>query len=47
MIPEPNFPVKPREFVGRRLQLEAFRDALRQALRPAEPLRSPCWANGA
>jgi hypothetical protein len=30
MIPEPNFPVRPDEFIGRKLQIEAFRHALRQ-----------------
>ncbi len=32
MIPEPNFPAKPDEFVGRKPQLEAFRQALRQGI---------------
>jgi|SRR5215472_7164961 len=32
MRPEPNFPVRPDEFVGRRQQIEAFREALRQGL---------------
>jgi hypothetical protein len=32
MLPEPNFPVRPDEFVGRRFQIEAFRHALRQGL---------------
>ncbi len=30
VIPEPNFPAKPDQFVGRKPQLEAFRQALRQ-----------------
>ena len=30
MIPEPNFPAKPEEFVGRKPQIEAFRRALQQ-----------------
>ena len=41
MIPEPNFPVKPREFVGRRLQIEAFRNALRQGMATG---RTPSFA---
>lgn len=41
MIPEPNFPVKPREFVGRRLQIEAFRHALRQGIATG---RTPSFA---
>jgi hypothetical protein len=32
MRPEPNFPVKPDQFVGRRQHIEAFRDALQQGL---------------
>lgn len=32
MLPEPNFPVKPDEFVGRRLQIDVFRHALQQGL---------------
>lgn len=32
MIPEPNFPVKPQAFIGRRAQIEGFRQALRQGL---------------
>ncbi len=32
VIPEPNFPVKPDEFIGRRHQVEAFQDALRQGI---------------
>jgi hypothetical protein len=32
MIPEPNFPAKPEEFVGRKPQIEAFRRALEQGL---------------
>ena len=32
MLPEPNFPVKPDEFVGRRQQIKVFREALRQGL---------------
>jgi hypothetical protein len=32
MLPEPNFPVRPDEFVGRRQQIEAFREALQQGL---------------
>jgi len=32
MRPEPNFPVRPDEFVGRRQQIEAFREALQQGL---------------
>jgi len=32
VIPEPNFPAKPEEFVGRRLQIEAFRRVLQQGL---------------
>ena len=32
MLPEPNFPVRPYEFVGRRQQIDVFRQALRQGL---------------
>jgi predicted ATP-dependent serine protease len=32
MLPEPNFPVRPDEFVGRRPQIEVFRQALQQGL---------------
>jgi hypothetical protein len=32
VIPESNFPAKPDEFVGRKPQLEAFRQALRQGI---------------
>jgi hypothetical protein len=32
MRPEPNFPVRPDEFVGRRHHIEAFREALQQGL---------------
>src|SRR5256884_8821153 len=32
MRPEPNFPVRPDEFVGRRQHIEAFREALQQGL---------------
>src|SRR6266550_2518087 len=32
MHPEPNFPVRPDEFVGRSHHIEAFREALRQGL---------------
>lgn len=32
MRPEPNFPAKPDQFVGRRQQIEVFRDALQQGL---------------
>lgn len=41
MIPEPNFPAKPDEFVGRRPQIEMFRRALQQGL---ETGRSPSFA---
>ncbi len=41
MIPEPNFPAKPDEFVGRRLQIEAFRRALQQGLATG---RTPSFA---
>lgn len=41
MIPEPNFPVKPNEFVGRKLQIEAFRQALRQGITTG---RTPSFA---
>lgn len=33
MIPEPNFPAKPEDFVGRELQIESFRQALHKGLR--------------
>jgi hypothetical protein len=29
MLPEPNFPVRPERFIGRRPQIEAFEEALR------------------
>src|SRR6267378_5292002 len=32
MLPEPNFPVRPDEFVGRKQHIEAFRYALEQGL---------------
>ena len=32
MLPEPNFPVRPDEFVGRKQQIEEFRQALQQGL---------------
>jgi len=32
MLPEPNFPVRPNEFVGRRREIDTFREALRQGL---------------
>lgn len=32
MVPEPNFPVKPDEFIGRRQQIEMFRRALQMGL---------------
>ena len=41
MIPEPNFPAKPDEFVGRKPQLEAFRQALRQGIATG---RTPSFA---
>jgi hypothetical protein len=41
VIPEPNFPVKPDEFVGRRPQVEAFRQALRQGMATG---RTPSFA---
>ena len=41
MIPEPNFPAKPDEFVGRTLQIEAFRRALHQG---RETGRTPSFA---
>jgi AAA ATPase domain len=41
VIPEPNFPAKPEEFVGRRFQIEAFRRALRQGLATG---RTPSFA---
>ena len=28
MLPEPNFPVKPNEFIGRQVHLNAFAEAL-------------------
>jgi len=40
-MPEPNFPVKPEEFVGRRPQIEAFRRALEQGLATG---RTPSFA---
>lgn len=47
MIPEPNFPAKPEEFVGRKLQIEAFRRALQQGWKRAELRPSPFWEIGA
>ena len=41
MIPEPNFPAKPEDFVGRKLQIEAFRRALEQGLKAG---RTPSFA---
>ena len=41
VIPEPNFPAKPDEFVGRKPQLEAFRQALRQGIATG---RTPSFA---
>lgn len=41
MIPEPNFPAKPEEFVGRKLQIEAFRRALQQGIATG---RTPSFA---
>lgn len=32
MLSEPNFPIRPGEFVGRRQQIEIFRQALQQGL---------------
>ena len=32
VLPEPNFPARPDEFVGRTRQIELFRQALRQGL---------------
>lgn len=32
MIPEPNFPAKPDEFIGRQTQIESFRQLLGQGL---------------
>jgi len=32
MRPEPNFPIRPDEFVGRSHHIEAFREALQQGL---------------
>ena len=32
MLPEPNFPARPDAFVGRKVQIEIFRQALRQGL---------------
>lgn len=32
MLPEPNFPVRPNEFVGRRREIDTFRQALHQGL---------------
>lgn len=33
MLPEPNFPVKPDEFIGRQVHLDAFADALESSAR--------------
>lgn len=41
MTPEPNFPAKPDEFVGRRAQVEAFQRALLQGI---ETGRTPSFA---
>jgi hypothetical protein len=32
LLPEPNFPVRPSEFVGRRSEIDEFREALRHGL---------------
>src|SRR5579871_1577523 len=32
MLPEPNFPAKPNQFIGRRLQITIFRQALQHGL---------------
>jgi len=32
VLPEPNFPVRPDEFIGRQAQIEIFCQALRQGL---------------
>ena len=31
MLPEPNFPVKPDKFIGRRIHIETFTEALRHS----------------
>jgi hypothetical protein len=41
MIPEPNFPAKPEEFVRRKVQIQAFRRALQQGLATG---RTPSFA---
>jgi len=41
MIPEPNFPAKPEEFVGRKVQIGVFRRALEQGLATG---RTPSFA---
>jgi len=41
VIPEPNFPAKPEEFVGRKAQIEAFQRALQQG---CETGRTPSFA---
>src|SRR5436190_17860609 len=41
VIPEPNFPAKPEEFVGRKPQIEAFRRALQQGYQTG---RTPSFA---
>src|SRR5439155_23188561 len=33
VLPEPNFPIKPGEFIGRRVHLETFTEALRSSAR--------------
>ena len=32
MLPEPSFPAKPNDFIGRTREIESFRAALRQSL---------------
>jgi hypothetical protein len=41
VIPEPNFPARPEEFVGRKLQIEVFQRALQQG---RETGRTPSFA---
>lgn len=47
MIPEPDLPVPPDDFVGRKHEIDAFLQALQQGLSEAELVRSPFWVTRA
>ncbi len=44
MIPEPSFPAKADEFIGRQTQIESFRG---RAFSRAEQSQPQCWGTGA